>query len=312
MDWTAELGAGTSLQVLTRTGNSSEPNQTWSEWSPPSQKSGEQVLSPKARFLQFKSLFKTPSSQTSPTLQKTGVFYLQTNIAPTVDRLDVLKPNEVFLKPPEQDDVVWGEEGNGPDEAPKTAGAENLMIAKKVERKGYRTVVWDATDENGDELSFALSIRREGESEWRALQPSRGETIFAFDTLTFPDGTYFLKVTASDAPSNPQGTELRAERVGPPFVVDNSLPVVKGFAAVRREGGLDVSFQAEDAFSTVEEVKVLVRPGEWRVVFPVDGIADATTESFKFSLKLPANAENLVTVRVRDAFGNVGVYQQKY
>jgi len=312
LEWTAELGTGTILQVLTRSGNSGEPNQTWSDWSPPCQKPGEQVLSPKARFLQFKSLFKTPSSQTSPTLQKTGVFYLQTNIAPTVDRLDVFKPNEVFLKPPEQDDVVWGEEGNGPDEAPKTAAADNLMIAKKVERKGYRTVVWDATDENGDELSYALSIRKEGESEWRTLQPSRGETIFAFDTLTFPDGTYFLKVTASDAPSNPQGTELRAERVGPPFVVDNSLPVVKGFAAVRREGGLDVSFQAEDAFSTVEEVKVLVRPGEWRVVFPVDGIADATTESFKFSLKLPANAENLVTVRVRDAFGNVGVYQQKY
>ena len=312
MDWTAEIGAGTNLQVLTRTGNSSEPNRTWSEWSPPSQKPGEQVLSPKARFLQFKALFKTPSSQTSPTLQKTCVFYLQTNIAPAVDRLDVFKPNEVFLKPPEEDDFVWGEEPNGPDETPGKPALENLMVAKKVERKGYRTVLWEASDENGDGLSHALSIRKDGESEWRVLRPSRNETIFAFDTLTYPDGTYFLKVTASDAPSNPPGTELRAERVGPPFVVDNSLPVVKGFAAVRGAGGLDVSFLAEDAFSTIEEVKVRVRPGEWRVVFPVDGIADSTTESFKFSLTLPANAENLVTVRVRDAFGNVGVYQQKY
>ena len=121
-----------------------------------------------------------------------------------------------------------------------------------------------------------------------------------------------MKVTASDDPANPPGTELRAERVGPPFVIDNSLPLVKGFAAARGAGGLDVSFQAEDGFSPVEEVKVLVRPGEWRVVFPVDGIADSTTESFKFALKLPANAENLVTVRIRDAFGNVGVYQQRY
>ena len=312
MDWTAELGAGTSLQILTRTGNSSEPNRTWSDWSPPALKPGEQVLSPKARFLQFKALFKTPSSQISPTLQKTGVFYLQTNIAPAVDRLDVFKPNEAFLKPPEEDDVVWGEEANGPDETPGKPASEKLMVAKKIERKGYRTVLWEASDENGDDLSYALSIRGEGESEWRALRPSRGESIFAFDTLSYPDGTYFLKVTASDAPSNPPGTELGAERVGPPFVVDNSLPVVKGFMAVRGAGGLDVSFQAEDAFSTIEEVKVLVRPGEWRVVFPVDGIADSTMEAFKFSLKLPANAENLVTVRVRDAFGNVGVYQQKY
>ena len=52
---------------------------------------------------------------------------------------------------------------------------------------------------------------------------------------------------------------------------------------------------------------MLVRPGEWRVVFPVDGIADARAESFKVSLKLPAGAENQVTVRVRDSYGNVGV-----
>ncbi len=233
MDWTAELGAGTSLQVLTRTGNSSEPNQTWSEWSPPSQKPGEQVLSPKARFLQFKALFKTPSSRTSPTLQKAGVFYLQTNIAPSVDRLDMFKPNEVFLKPPEDEDVVWGEEANGPDEAPVKPASENLMIAKRIERKGYRMVLWQASDENGDELSYALSIRKDGEQEWRDLRPSRGETLFAFDTLAYPDGTYFVKVTAGDAPANPPGTELRAERIGPPFVIDNSLPVVKGFTVAR-------------------------------------------------------------------------------
>ena len=60
--------------------------------------------------------------------------------------------------------------------------------------------------------------------------------MFAFDTLTYSDGTYLLRVTASDAPSNPLGTELRAERVGPPFVVDNSLPVVKDFAASGARG----------------------------------------------------------------------------
>ena len=57
---------------------------------------------------------------------------------------------------------------------------------------------------------------------------------------------------------------------------------------------------------------MLVRPGEWRVVFPVDGIADSRTESFKFAVKLPAGAENQVTVRVRDSYGNVGVFRQSY
>jgi hypothetical protein len=75
---------------------------------------------------------------------------------------------------------------------------------------------------------------------------------------------------------------------------------------------MDVSFQAEDAFSTVEEVKWLVRPGEWRVVFPVDGIADSKSEAFKFSVRIPPGAENLITVRVKDSYGNVGVYRQTF
>ena len=175
MEWTAELGAGTSLQILTRTGNSSEPNQTWSDWSPPSQKPGEQVLSPKARFLQFKALFKTPSGQASPSLQKTDVFYLQTNIAPTVDRLDVFKPNEVFLKPPADDDVIWGEESDGPDAGPRKPASESLMAAKKIERKGYQTILWEASDENGDDLSYTL-FHPEGRGIGMARRSSRPGT----------------------------------------------------------------------------------------------------------------------------------------
>jgi hypothetical protein len=121
-----------------------------------------------------------------------------------------------------------------------------------------------------------------------------------------------VKLTASDAPSNPAGLDLRAEKVSAPLVIDNSLPVVKNFTAVRSAGSLDVAFQAEDAYSYIEEVKVLVRPGEWQVVFPVDGIADSRSEAYKFSLKLPAGAENQVAVRVKDSYGNVGVYRQNF
>jgi hypothetical protein len=88
--------------------------------------------------------------------------------------------------------------------------------------------------------------------------------------------------------------------------------VVKNFTAVRNGAALDISFQAEDAYSYIEEAKVLVRPGEWRVVFPVDGISDSRSEAFKVSLKLPPGAENQVSVRVRDSYGNVGVFRQRY
>ncbi|MEN6311234.1 MAG: WD40 repeat domain-containing protein [Acidobacteriota bacterium] len=310
--WGGSAETGASLQLQTRSGNTFEPNSTWSEWSPPYQKMEEQVLSPKARFVQVRALFKSLTGKVSPLVERLSLFYLQTNIAPAVARLEFLKPNDVFLKLPDQEDVILGLEKHVPDQPAKKDDLRIVFPAKKAERKGFQTVVWEAADENGDTLSYTISLRKEGETEWRVVQDELSDGIYAFDTLSYPDGTYFVKITVSDAPSNPSGLDLKGEKTGPPLVIDNSLPVVKGFTAVRNGASLDVTFQAEDGYSPIEEVKWLVRPGDWRVVFPVDGICDSKSETFKFSVKIPAGAENLVTVRVRDAYGNVGVARQNY
>ena len=312
ISWEGSAEAGSSLQLQTRSGNTFEPNSTWSEWSPPTQKKEDQTLSPKARFIQVKALFRTPTGKATPVLDTLTLFYLQTNIAPVITRLDYLKPNEVFLKLPEQEDVILGLERNPPEPPAKKDDLKIVIPPKKAERKGFQTITWDASDENGDTLVYTISLRKEGETEWRVIQDDWTDTIYAFDTASFPDGTYFVKITASDSPSNPAGLELATEKVGPPLVIDNSLPTVKNFTAVRNGASLDVAFVAEDAYSIIQEVKYLVRPGEWRTVFPVDGIADSKSESYKFTVKLPASAENLITVRVKDSYGNVGVYRQSF
>jgi sugar lactone lactonase YvrE len=310
--WDAAVAAGASVQFQSRSGNTSEPNAMWSDWSPPYGKTEEQILSPRARFLQVKALLRVQVGRASPVLDRVTVFYLQSNIAPSVARPEFLRPNEVYLKLPDPDDVILGVEKNLPGTSAKKDELRIGLPTRKVERKGFQTVVWDAADENGDTLRFGLAMKKDGEPEWRVLEEGLTETIYAFDTLSFPDGTYVLKLTASDAPSNPLGLELKSERTSPPFVIDNSLPAFKNFTAVRNGAVLDVSFLAEDAYSYIEEAKVLIRPGEWRVVFPVDGIADSRNESFKFSVKLPPGAENQVTVRVRDSYGNVGVFRQNF
>ena len=310
--WDATVAAGASVQFQSRSGNTSEPNAMWSDWSPLYGKTEEQILSPRARFLQVKALLRVQIGRASPVLDRVTVFYLQSNIAPSVARPEFLRPNEVYLKLPDPDDVILGVERNLPEAPAKKDELRIGLPTRKAERKGFQTVVWDAADENGDTLRYGLAMKKDGESEWRVLEEGLTETIYAFDTLSFPDGTYLLKLTASDAPSNPLGLELKSERTSPPLVIDNSLPAVKNFTAVRNGAALDVSFQAEDAYSYIEEAKVLVRPGEWRVVFPVDGIADSRSESFKFSVKLPPGAENQVTVRVRDSYGNVGVFRQNF
>jgi len=314
ISWEGDEPQGTSLQLQTRSGNSTEPNQTWSEWSPPyKNKDGEPILSPKARFLQFRALFKTDSGRLSPRFQKISASYLQTNVAPVVNRVETLPPNEVYLKLPETEDVIWGSAGSlepaavKPDEQIK-----NLALAKKAERKGLQTIVWDADDENNDQIKFDLAIKKESETAWHVLEEGWTDILYAFDTANLPDGVYLFKVTASDAPSNPQALALKGEKVSSPFIVDNTPPVLKNVAVTRSGAALRATFQAEDALSAIVEARVFIRPGEWQVVFPVDGICDSKQESFDFTLDLPAKADNMVVIAVKDAHGNVGVYRQSF
>lgn len=138
------------------------------------------------------------------------------------------------------------------------------------------------------------------------------DSLFAFNTVSYPDGVYFIKLSASDLGSNPPGSELRTEKTSSPLVIDNSLPVIQELSAVRAGNSLDVAFQAEDSFSSIREAQYLIRPGEWRVIFPTDGICDSRAESFKVRLPLAAGSENLIIVRVIDGHGNVGVYRQTF
>ena len=312
MEFDGQLPAGATIQIQTRSGNSFEPNSMWSDWSPPIQKKEEQILSPKARYLQLKVLFKTQSGNVSPWLQRISLFYLQTNIAPIVQKLDLLPPNEVFLKPPDQEEVVWGAEESPGGRVQSQKDDRSLFLAKKVERQGFQTVTWEATDENDDRLLYTISIKREGENAWRVVKDGWKDSLFVFDTLSYPDGVYFIKLEANDLSSNPPGSDLKSEKTSSPLVIDNSLPVVKIFTATRDGNSLEVAFQVEDSFSPIMEAEYLIRPGEWRVVFPADGVCDSRVESFKFRVPLPSNAENLITVRVTDSHNNIGVYRQSF
>jgi len=270
--WEGELPSGTTLQFQTRSGNSKEPNTMWSDWSPPYQKKeGELVLSPKARYLQFKVMFKSQSGKVSPHLHKVSLFYLQTNIAPLITKLELLPANQVYLKPPEREEVIWGYETSQGAKSKSKEETKIYVVKKKVTRKGFQTVTWEASDENKDSLIYKLLIRRENEAEWRVLKEKWPDQIFTFDSLSFPDGVYYIKLIASDSSSNPRGLELQTEKVSQPLVIDNSLPEVKNFQVVKEKNKLEISFEVEDSMSYIEEVKYLIRPNEWQTIFPEDG-----------------------------------------
>ncbi len=313
VEWEAEVPSGTVLQLQTRSGNSYEVNSSWSDWSPPYKKAtGESILSPAARYLQFKVIMKTQSGKVSPRTGKITLVYLQSNVQPVVSKITIFPPNQVYLKPPEQNDVIWGfEDKDWPRNEDKKA-SPSLAMAKKAQRKGFQTFYWEASDENRDSLIYSIYVRKEDEAEWRLLKEEWRENIYAVETATLPDGIYRIKVEASDAPSNPIGKALTAEKESPSFVIDNSLPVIKNFQAQKSGNVLNVSFEAEDAFSDIKEVKFLARPADWRVVFPVDGICDSKKESFNFKISIPPNSDGLITIKVIDAHDNAGVYRHVY
>ena len=82
-----------------------------------------------------------------------------------------------------------------------------------------------AHDDNGDELMFSVWYRGVGEANWRLLKDKISEKAYSFDSALLPDGSYELKVVASDAPVHTDADALTGERVSEVFVMDTTPPV---------------------------------------------------------------------------------------
>jgi hypothetical protein len=165
--------------------------------------------------------------------------------------------------------------------------------------------VWKAEDENGDELTYDVLYRREGETSWKLLKGSLTDSILVWDTSTAPNGSYVLKVVASDQKSNPADTALKGERESGSFDIDNSPPAV-AVGALRRDGGMIVvPFEVRDSDSAVQRVEYSLDAQRWQSAFPQDGILDARQEQFALRLDA-ATAGRTLVVRATDAMNNVG------
>ncbi|MBI4466697.1 MAG: hypothetical protein HY656_04645, partial [Acidobacteria bacterium] len=88
----AANGAG-SLELFTRSGNTSNPQKNWSPWSEAyADPAGTQISSPAARFIQWKAVLRAVDSRT-PSLSAVSLAYLRRNVAPVVERVIVQAPS---------------------------------------------------------------------------------------------------------------------------------------------------------------------------------------------------------------------------
>jgi hypothetical protein len=139
------------------------------------------------------------------------------------------------------------------------------------------------------------------------LKADLDDNFFTIESDGLPDGSYILRVVANDMLSNPVGTALTGEMEGRPFIVDNTPPVVK-LRELGRElsGTAQIGIEASDATSTLVDAQIAVDAGEWRPLFPNDGILDSKSESFTFTTPKLAAGEHVVSFRVYDQTDNVG------
>jgi hypothetical protein len=309
-------------ELLTRTGNVEQPARGrndwgWSDWQ--GLREGA-VASPAGRFLQWKAVLRGTG-----TLGGVGVNYLPVNAAPVVDELVVVpgaRVNSMTLalnQPGGQQQTVniAFPSSNQVAGVVFDAGAQPLQAAKD---RTAVTVRWAAHDDNGDDLTFALYLRGDGETVWRLLKESLTEKAYSFDAALVPDGGYQVKVVASDAPSHTPADALTGVKESERFEVDTTPPSI---SALKAEAGepdckrlpcveqLRVSFDAEDGFSPIARAEYSLDAGPWQYVEPVGALSDSRREHYDFRVPLGGvqgkSSEHLVAVRVYDRHDNVGV-----
>ncbi|MBI4485311.1 MAG: hypothetical protein HY655_04815, partial [Acidobacteria bacterium] len=312
LSWHGKTSADSRIELFTRSGNTETPDDTWSPWSSAyTAPAGSSITSPKARYLQWRAVLTGKGD--GPVLTSVTAAYLQRNLRPQVRSITIHPPGIVFQKPftTGEPDLAGFDDQTTPERRlanaamnPQTGGPNPPSLGRRTYQKGLQTLVWRAEDENEDELIYDVLYRREGETAWKALRRGVSDPILVWDTNTVPNGTYFIRIVASDAASNPVGTALTGELDSSAFDVDNTgATIVIGGARVER-GRTIVTFDVKDDYSAVQRVEFSQDGQRWRGVFPVDGIADSKNEHYELSIDGELT-ELGVTLRASDAMNNV-------
>jgi len=299
------LPAG-SVAVSFRTGNTRTPDATWSAWTAPQTALEGNVAAPAARYIQWK--LTMPKASAEAAIDSMSIAFMNRNVAPEIDAIAVQDPAVIFITSayPAAPQVV---EATNPDEYGIFSSIDTprdrtpAEQGKRMFRKGYRTVSWRASDDNGDTLKYSLAFRAKGATNWLRLRDNIDETQINFDTSQLPDGRYELKLTATDAGDNPDAP-LTDVKEGVEFLVDNTAPQI----AFANSGG-DVTVRVSDTASPVGRVEYSVDAAKWIPVTPVDGIADSRDETFRLDHNTVAG--KFVVVRAVDGQYNVATANVK-
>ncbi len=311
--WEGELNGGT-LKLETRSGNLDEPEKDWSAWAVVDPATGSRVASPAARFLEWRATLTAAPGSASPELKLVEVAYQQKNVAPVIEKIEITPFNHKFPAPSAlgssaSTSLSLPPIGQVRRSSPSAPSTEPSGAASMNYDKGWIGARWKASDQNGDELEFKIEYRGVEEHEWKLLKEHVKENRFSWDTTSFADGRYRLRVTASDAPDNYDSVALTAVIESEPFLIDNTPPQIEGLTAKAEGGKLVIRFRAADALSVLDSAEYSVNGSEWKAARPTTGMTDSQAEDYVVEAELPKGHEWTVAVKATDENDNVAVHK---
>ena len=268
--------ATSRLSLLSRTGNTSKPDRTWTSWKKTKKLSRDrvEVRSPNGRYLQVKAVWQKPFSGALRTLT---AYYRAQNQAPRIEAISV-----------------------------KPARKGKAPIPHHLQLK------WTVTNRDNDPLLYKVYYREEFGVRWHPLLPPNAQLkkpMYIWNTEGFADATYRIKVVASDETVNGIETTLSHHRISAPIIVDNRPPRIRGLT-VRFPF---VSGLATDTYSAITRISFAVDGKHWQLLDPNDGIYDNLSEGFR--IKLPGKLSSgfhVLTVRAHDSANNIGAKQIRF
>jgi sugar lactone lactonase YvrE len=295
----------TSAIAETRSGNLSRAQKNWSEFA---KTNSGRIVSPAARFLQYRLTLSGAGQIT-----EVDAAYELKNVAPEIEQVEITPTNYKFPGP---STIVLSStasltlpslgHASASSSAATPPAADSGSSPGLTYAKGHIGVRWLATDDNGDSMLFWVEIRGANESTWKPLKDKIREHYYSWDSSAFPDGKYFVRIKASDSPSNPPLEALSAEAESEPFLIDNTPPEITGFSATPSGSKLDVRFHAKDALSTLGKAEVSINGGEWIVVEPTTRLTDSLEHDYRVQLDR-GSGETTIAVRVSDENDNQSV-----
>lgn len=271
------------VKIETRSGNTAKPGAGWSEWAAPGQvgrsgggAEGGKIQSPAGRYLQWRVALEDDAAR----VRRVTSYYVPQNQATAVQEVT----SELASK------------DSGPTLKDSAAKPRSPVLKLK----------WKVENPDGDDTQYTLEARRDGEANWRPIATGKApltSTSWEWNTETYPDGWYRVRVTATDTASNSPDRALSSSSTSTLFAIDNTKPAIDNLVVTYPRA----TARAADALGAISEMAFSVDDGPWQLGATADGLFDDPSEDLKIELppNLPRGTHTLA-VRVADAAGNVG------